>query len=455
MSDNQPLLFSKAYPQVFARLDFERNASEGIDVNSLFVKKSSKIRAYFWCLERKHSLLRLVDEACYRKTRCKECNLFINHKNYPILEPQWDYEKNDEAGIKINEITYGSSIPIHWKCQYNHEYISALNGKTGRKNPECPICVKERIKERAARIIQESKEAPKHDSHFSTQIGDDTEKYIQTLLTETGHFTIVDKLGVRGGNADLKVTYPDGTSRYIQVKTLSKNPDRIDSYRFDNVSKYPSNMVMAMSNKQRTRFAVGLYADFSDNKVSVSLTYNSRHRTKRDHTKFLDKNAFIVKLLELIPQSCEMNEFSPGKKLEVESLERFQKYCENNDHEFKWAEEDFRQVDGYFNGKTFQAKFISLKKRGFCFEIDSGKVFCVNKLKHFIPYEVGDFDMMIIEFGGDVEDPNKYKGRFCIIPAEALVEQHILKNDEQAGKISFSVYPPDYAKPHWTMQFWV
>lgn len=76
-----------------------------------------------------------------------------------------------------------------------------------------------------------------------------------------------------------------------------------------------------------------------------------------------------------------------------------------------------------------------------------------NKLVHK-NYAVDDFDFMIIEVGGTLKEPDKYKNNFCIIPSRILLEQNILKTEVCNGKKAFGVCPPDYIKSHWSKIFW-
>lgn len=69
------------------------------------------------------------------------------------------------------------------------------------------------------------------------------------------------------------------------------------------------------------------------------------------------------------------------------------------------------------------------------------------------PYHVNDFDLLVVEIR-DVDNPEKYNGPFCIIPKEVLELRGFLENETQKGKLSLAIYPPDYHKFHWTLEFW-
>ena len=80
----------------------------------------------------------------------------------------------------------------------------------------------------------------------------------------------------------------------------------------------------------------------------------------------------------------------------------------------------------------------------------AGKVNGGNVKRH---YELNDFSYMIVEVGGTRDEPEKYKGNFCILPIRVLLENNILKTDTCKGKKGFYVCPPDYPKEHWSKKY--
>lgn len=63
---------------------------------------------------------------------------------YPNLLNEWDYKKNDELGIKPNEISAGSKKKVNWICDKGHKYIKSIYDKThGSSN--CPYCSNKKI----------------------------------------------------------------------------------------------------------------------------------------------------------------------------------------------------------------------------------------------------------------------------------------------------------------------
>ena len=60
----------------------------------------------------------------------------------------------------------------------------------------------------------------------------------------------------------------------------------------------------------------------------------------------------------------------------------------------------------------------------------------------------------VVEIGGTIDEPDKYKGNFCIIPSAALLEQNVFKTSTCKGKLSVTLCIPEYQRNHWTKKFW-
>ena len=138
------------------------------------------------------------------------------------------------------------------------------------------------------------------------------------------------------------------------------------------------------------------------------------------------------------------------------SLQRFNAYCIDNNIKYLRNVTNGNAVDGNINQFRFQAKFTSLNRPPCTtYEVKSfksGGRFNGQPIK--ASYEKGDFDYIIVEVGGTEDDPHKYEGNFCIIPAKELINQNILRSDQCKGKNKFMVCPPDWQKDHWTKKYW-
>jgi len=83
--------------------------------------------------------------------RCPYCSGHQHLKGYndlatthPELLNTWNYEKNNELGIKPNNISKSYSKKVWWKCENGHEYQRHVyNQRNG--SGKCPICKKSKI----------------------------------------------------------------------------------------------------------------------------------------------------------------------------------------------------------------------------------------------------------------------------------------------------------------------
>ena len=61
---------------------------------------------------------------------------------YPIIAKEWNYERNGK--LKPEDIVYGSTKVVWWKCSNGHEYKQKICYRT-KNNYGCPYCSKKRI----------------------------------------------------------------------------------------------------------------------------------------------------------------------------------------------------------------------------------------------------------------------------------------------------------------------
>lgn len=71
-------------------------------------------------------------------------NSLLKHR--PDLFDEWDFKKNDELGIDIYRISYGSAKKVWWICpDCNSEFDSSINSRTGEQKSNCPYCSGKRV----------------------------------------------------------------------------------------------------------------------------------------------------------------------------------------------------------------------------------------------------------------------------------------------------------------------
>ena len=59
---------------------------------------------------------------------------------YPEMLKEWDYEKNDQLGIKPQNVKKNTDKKVWWKCEKGHEYKSSIVNRTKSKGTCCPYC---------------------------------------------------------------------------------------------------------------------------------------------------------------------------------------------------------------------------------------------------------------------------------------------------------------------------
>jgi len=377
--------------------------------------------------------------------------LFKNNRDrFPLLHIEWDTEENIKSGVDFDTITCHSAKKVNWICsERGHRYTTKMYVRT-TNGSRCKECHLESIRVYDKEAVTELRNTVRPKSE-ATSIGDATEEFVRDILADTGIYKAVNKVGDTGSGADIEVLHFDNSINFIQVKTIVTSKRSYLTAR--NNIKYEDNMLMAFVNKERTVFSVAFYREVKDLlAVYFSLKPNSKHSDKI----YIEIEDFIAKLIELIPLSTTVNRMTDDQNKEYESLNRLKLFCENRGVSYERNTTNGDCVDGRVNGYTFQAKFSSFNgSNTITYHLGIVKnAGILNGKRMNKPYAVGDFDFLIIEVGGTREEPEKYKGNFCIIPQSALIEHGCLKSATCDGKVTMSVAPPDYTKPQWTNKFW-
>ena len=124
------------------------------DSNGLYpdeITKSSKMKAWWQCDVCKGEYEMAVNSKTTGHQGCPYCagKKILKGFNdlescYPeLVESEWDYEKNNQNGLKPDEITKGSGIKVWWRCsQYGHSWHATVHSRTGVLKTGCPSCAK-------------------------------------------------------------------------------------------------------------------------------------------------------------------------------------------------------------------------------------------------------------------------------------------------------------------------
>lgn len=276
---------------------------------------------------------------------------------------------------------------------------------------------------------------------FSTRIGDKTEEWVVALLLDSKQYKSVIRVGQLGGNSDILITHFNDDFNYIQVKTLVDEGD--DNYKAQCMN-YPDNMLIVLVNKKRDRFGLcfaKLLNDKSIQKLKLSFGYSeSIYR----NNMYYDKMLLLKDMISAIPHSTKINKLAPGAQKELESQERFIKYCFERGHVYERNTTNGNAVDGFLDGKwRIQMKFVS--------QYDTTVTMLTGR-KHG-PYNENDFDACVIEVGGDRRDETKYRNNFLFLPTYTLAERNIVKTKNGAGQGFIHASRPDNRR-NWQNRFW-
>lgn len=67
-------------------------------------------------------------------------------KRRPELFYEWDFEKNDELGLDVYQITFGSDKKAWWTCpDCESSYDMEVSARAGKSNYKCPYCSRRRV----------------------------------------------------------------------------------------------------------------------------------------------------------------------------------------------------------------------------------------------------------------------------------------------------------------------
>ena len=89
-------------------------------------------------------------------SRCKPCRDKRNSKyvgtkksflnDFPLLQEEWDYEKNSTLNLHPEKLSLGSNKKVWWVCTkfLCHKWEAVISNRTGR-NSRCPYCCNRNI----------------------------------------------------------------------------------------------------------------------------------------------------------------------------------------------------------------------------------------------------------------------------------------------------------------------
>ena len=406
--------------------------------------------------------------------------LLIDHR--PDLIKELNIKKN--IGINIKAVTIHSHENLYWDCiiNSNHKtYNCFVYLRARENNPSgCPECSKEKEENKIMLTPTEIKELEKdHIKNYvqtinTTQKGDALEIYITKILTESNLYDDVIRTGNTGDKIDIVITLKSGIKKGIQCKGMvnanskginTKGSKIPNTCNVDNSKLYEPDTLFVMANDDRTQFALEFYKNIKTTKLY--LPFNNPTSKYKD-IMYYNFETFFCKLIELIPKSVNYTGFFSAESTtkEYKSLLRFADFCKNKNLYLDRYLTSSNVIDCIINETIkIQAKYCSLPGSHDKNNIKKGNTYSISLVKgagtfngKYLkqPYSIDDdFDYLLVEVGGTIEEPEKYYGYFCFIPKQVLASLGYLKTNGTEGKKSAKVCPPNYPKDHWSKKYWV
>ena len=135
------------HPSILIEWNYDKNLEDGIKPTMFTAGSTKKV---WWKCKKEHSYLASIYNKISRNSSCPVCSnrLVIQGVNdlattNPDMYKEWNFEKNDESGIKPECVCAGSSKKVWWKCSEGHEWEQRLDSRLYNKSG-CPYCLKKK-----------------------------------------------------------------------------------------------------------------------------------------------------------------------------------------------------------------------------------------------------------------------------------------------------------------------
>ena len=143
------------FPEVAPYWDAVKNGCTADQIHA-----RSNQMAHWTCPVCSHAWIDTPDRRIRAVSACPNCNLGHDRQPYTRqptfaasqhhLLQEWDFERNDAAGILPSEVTLGRNIPVHWKCDkcpagQQHLWVATPHDRTSRKGKGCPFCASQAV----------------------------------------------------------------------------------------------------------------------------------------------------------------------------------------------------------------------------------------------------------------------------------------------------------------------
>lgn len=143
------------FPEVAPYWDVVKNGCTADQIHA-----QSNQMAYWKCPVCNHAWIDSPHRRVCAASACAKCNLghdrqpYTRHPTFAACQhhllQEWDFKRNDAAGIFPSEVTLGSMTRVHWKCDkcpagQQHLWVAKAAGRTGRKHSGCPFCANKAV----------------------------------------------------------------------------------------------------------------------------------------------------------------------------------------------------------------------------------------------------------------------------------------------------------------------
>lgn len=383
--------------------------------------------------------------------------LLLDYK--PDFKDLWNYTVNT---MDINKVTTDMKINVSWKCKCESIYERQIDRQCKSKYNMCMNCSsKEANKDKKLMNKEEHEMIRKKQKKNTTDIGDETEKYIEALLKCANHEDLehIERIPINGF-ADILIKLK-GEEKFscIQVKTLSKRKEISNKYELTIKSHYADKMIIAAVNNKRDIFMVAYVIDFNGIKSTDICPYSKNNKYK--NYIFFDEITFIKEIISRLKDSHKIyriqDMLNDTQVKEYEMFIRLSIACKERNLFFKKNDTTGDYVDVLINNNKIQGKFISYCEDNYSCKIYFHHGTRGNKKKKPYPYHIDDdVQFLIVEIKGTKEDEDKFKGRFLILPKALLIKKQIISTNEIVGSIAFRVKLPEHknSKSSWTYPYW-
>ena len=134
-------------PELINEWDYEKNGELGLNPYTVSYGSARKV---WWKCNKGHSYLMGLNSRTTPGKAKQQCSVCAGiqiiegyndlYSKYPDLVKEWNYEKNEELGIRPKEVSYGSSKKVWWVCEKGHEWNAPISRRTGSQRSSCPFC---------------------------------------------------------------------------------------------------------------------------------------------------------------------------------------------------------------------------------------------------------------------------------------------------------------------------